>query len=306
MKRTILSLTFGVALSASQLLAADAASTNKVAAGSSTNNTPFPDTKDRISYALGANFGQNLKSRGIDVNIDLVRKGIDEGLAGNSQLNEAQMREAFGEYQNQVRMKMEEKTKQTKAEGQKFLAENAKKPGVQTTPSGLQYKIIKEGSGPTPATNDEVTVNYVGKLIDGTEFDSSIKRGQPAKFRVTGVIKGWTEALLKMNKGAKWELFIPSELAYGDRGQRNIPAGSTLTFEVELVDFNPVAPPPTPPVANIRPQQQPVTSDIIKVPSADELKKGAKIEVIKPEDVDKEIAKEKARKEAEEKAKQGK
>jgi FKBP-type peptidyl-prolyl cis-trans isomerase len=304
MKRPILSLTFGIAISASQLWAADAAGTNKTAGGASTNNTPFPDSKDRISYALGANFGQNLKSRGIDVNMDLVRKGIDDGLVGNSKLNDAQLRETYAEYQNQIRLKMEEKAKVTKAEGQKFLAENAKKPGIETTPSGLQYRIIKPGTGPTPATNDEVTVNYVGKLIDGTEFDSSIKRGQPAKFRVTGVIKGWTEALLKMNKGAKWELFIPSDLAYGDRPQRSIPAGSVLIFDVELVDFGPVQPPPTPHVANISSSQgQPVTSDIIKVPSAEELKKGAKIEVIKPEDVDKEIAKEKARKEAEDKAK---
>jgi FKBP-type peptidyl-prolyl cis-trans isomerase len=236
MKRSIVSLAFGLALPAAQLFAADA-STNKTAGASSTNNTPFPDTKDRISYALGANFGQNLKSRGIDVNIDLIRKGIDDGLAGSSKLNESQMRETFTEYQAQVRQKMDEKTKQTNLEGQKFLAENAKKPGVQTTPSGLQYRIIKEGTGPTPGTNDEVTVHYTGKLIDGTEFDSSVKRGQPAKFRVTGVIKGWTEALLKMNKGAKWELFIPADLAYGDRQQRNIPAGSTLTFDVELIDF---------------------------------------------------------------------
>jgi len=193
---------------------------------------------------------------------------------------------------------MEEKKKQAKAEGEKFLAENGKKPGIEKTASGLQYHIVTPGSGNSPATNDEVTVNYTGKLIDGTVFDSSEKQGHPAKCRVNGVIRGWTEALTKMKKGAKWELFIPSDLAYGERARPSIPANSTLIFTVELVDFNPVAPPPALPST----ASQPVTSDIIKVPSADELKKGAKIEVIKPEDVDKEIAKEKARKEAEEKA----
>jgi hypothetical protein len=172
------------------------------------------------------------------------------------------------------------------------------------TASGLQYKIIQEGSGESPKPTDQVSVKYTGKLIDGTVFDSTDQGptpGQPRKFNVTGVIKGWTEALEKMKKGAKWEVYIPSDLAYGERGNRGIPPDSTLVFDVELVDIHPVTPPPTPPGA-----QQPVTSDIIKVPSAEELKKGAKIEVIKPEDVDKEIAKEKARKEAEEKSAQKK
>ncbi len=286
MKSSILSFGVGIALLASKALAADSAT------------NVFPQAKDRISYALGVNFGQNLKNQGVDANLDLVRKGIEEALNGKPQLNEGQLREVFTELRTQVAAHMEEKKKQNKAEGEKFLADNAKKPGIEKTASGLQYRVIEAGSGGSPGTNDEVTVNYTGKLIDGTVFDSSEKQGHPAKFRVTGVIKGWTEALLKMKKGAKWELFIPAELAYGERARPSIPPNSTLIFTVELVDIAAPTPPPVPTGV-----QQPVTSDIIKVPSADELKKGAKIEVIKPEDVDKEIAKEKARKEAEEKAK---
>ena len=132
-----------------------------------------------------------------------------------------------------------------------------------------------------PAASDVVTVNYRGTLIDGTEFDSSYKRGQPAQFPVGGVIHGWTEALLKMNVGSKWKLFIPSELAYGENGQRGIPPNSVLIFEVELLAAQ--AQPQPPAAVNA----QPLTSDIIKVPSAEEMKKGAKIEVIKPEDAQK-------------------
>jgi FKBP-type peptidyl-prolyl cis-trans isomerase FklB len=286
MKLPILSLAFGIALSLPHSFAAD-------------GTVKLTEQKDRISYALGVNFGQNLKNQGVDANLDLVRRGIEDALASKPQLTDAEMKETFSQLRTQMAAHMEEKKKQNKAEGEKFLAENAKKPGIEKTPSGLQYRIIEAGSGNPPGTNDEVTVNYTGKLIDGTEFDSSAKQGRPAKFRVNGVIKGWTEALLKMKKGAKWELFIPAELAYGERGRPNIPPNSTLLFTVELVDIAPTAVPPS-----VTPQ--PVTSDIIKVPSAEELKKGAKIEVIKPEDVEKEIQKEKARKEAEEKAAQKK
>ena len=148
-----------------------------------------------------------------------------------------------------------------------------------TLPSGLQYKVIAEGAGDSPAAHDQVTVNYRGKLIDGTEFDSSYKRGEPATFGVSGVIKGWTEALQLMKPGAKWELYIPSALAYMERGSgAQIGPNSTLIFDVELVSVKKQEPPPTP---------EPVTSDIIKVPSKEEMEKGAKIEVIKKEDLDK-------------------
>ena len=151
--------------------------------------------------------------------------------------------------------------------------------------SELQYLVLTSGSGITPTANDIVKVNYAGTLVDGTEFDSSYKRGQPAEFQVGGVIKGWTAALQQMKVGSKWKLFIPADLAYGEGGRPGIPPNSTLIFEVELLDSKSPAPPVQPtPVA-------PLTSDIIKVPSAEEMKKGAKIEVIKPEDAAKAMQK---------------
>src|SRR3954465_8327237 len=260
------------------------------------------DSKEKTSYALGVNFGNNLRNQGVEVNLDTVLQGMKDGLTNQAKLNEQQLRETFSNLSAQVRARMQEKAKANKGEGEKFLAENGKKEGIHTLPSGLQYRIIKEGSGDSPKTNDEVSVKYTGKLLDGTVFDSTSKRNdQPARFRVNGVIKGWTEALTKMKKGAEWELFIPAELAYGERGGPAIPGNSVLHFTVELLDIFPAPTPPPPPGAAAGNQQ--VTSDIIKVPSAEELKKGAKIEVLKPEDVQKEIEKEKARKEAEAKKK---
>jgi FKBP-type peptidyl-prolyl cis-trans isomerase FklB len=166
-----------------------------------------------------------------------------------------------------------------KAAGEKFLADNKTKPGIVALTNGLQYKIITAGKGSSPKAEDSVTVNYRGTLIDGTEFDSSYKRGQPATFRVGGVIPGWTQALQLMKPGAKWELFIPSELAYGENPPPNSGIGpnSTLVFEIELLSI--ATPPPTPPTP------QPITSDIIRVPSAEEMKKGAKPEVIKADQI---------------------
>ncbi len=208
-------------------------------------------------------------------------------------MTEPQAREAQMAYQKEMTAKREEeraaKAEKNRKEGEAFLAENKKKEGVKThavtLPDGktaeLQYKVLKEGTGPLPKTNDIVTANYRGTLINGTEFDSSAKQGAPMKRSINQLIRGWTEALLMMKAGSKWELFVPSTLAYADRGQGAIiEPGATLIFEVELLSSE-TPPPPAPP--------QPLTSDIIKVPSADELKKGAKIEVIKPEDVDKKI-----------------
>jgi FKBP-type peptidyl-prolyl cis-trans isomerase FklB len=186
---------------------------------------------------------------------------------------------------------MKAESEKNKAEGEKFLAENAKKPGVMSTnisvngPNGpttavLQYKILKEGNGPKPKATDTVTTQYRGRLINGKEFDSSYKRGQPAQFAVTGVIKGWTEALQMMPVGSKWELYLPSELAYGDHGAgADIPPGATLIFEIELVGIKE----PPAPAQTSKPAAQAVSGEIIKVPSAEELKKGAKIEVIHPD-----------------------
>jgi FKBP-type peptidyl-prolyl cis-trans isomerase FklB len=276
-------------LGASPLLAAD--------------GTPnLTDPKERTSYALGVNFGSNLKSQEVDVNLDTVRKGIEDALAGKPQLNNAEMQETFNQLRTQITAKTQEKAKANKALGDKWLAENATKPGVKKAESnsGLYYKVVQEGSGETPKATDKVSVKYTGKLIDGTVFDSTDQNaGQPRQFMVNGVIPGWKEGLQLMKKGSKYEFYIPSDLAYGERAQRQIPANSALIFEVELLD---IIPTPVPPALPGQPgAAAPVTSDIIKVPSQEELKKGAKIEILKPEDVEKEIAKEKARKEAEQK-----
>lgn len=236
---------------------------------------------DKLSYSFGLNMGTQIKNQDIDVNPDLISRGLHDGLGGKTPLmtqQEIQEVQAFfrKELQAKFQAKQAEMREKNKAEGEKFLAENAKKEGVKTLPNGLQYKVIKEGTGPKPKPTDQVKVHYTGKLLNGTEFDSSSKRGpQPATFGVGQVIKGWTEALTNMPVGSKWELYIPSDLAYGANGSgRTIEPNSTLIFDVELVD---IATPPPPP--------QPITSDIIKVPSKAELDAGAKIEVIKPEDL---------------------
>lgn len=276
--------TLALCLASASVMAADDASS-------------LTDPKERISYALGVNFGNNLRTQGVDVNLDTVLQGIKDAQANQPKLKEEEMREAFNTLRQQITERMAEKGKANKSEGDKWLAENAKKEGVKTLPSGLQYKVIEEGSGESPKAEDEVSVLYTGKLLDGTVFDSTAKRNNaPAKFKVNRVIKGWTEGLQLMKKGAKYELYIPSELAYGERGTPGIPPNSTLIFEVELLDIT-----PAPQQAQLQIPNQQVTSDIIKVPSAEELKKGAKIEVLKPEDVEREIQKEKARKAAEQK-----
>jgi len=252
------------------------------------------DQRTKISYGIGMNIGNNLKRSGYDVDVDVLAGAIRDVLAGKEmKMTEPQAREALMAYQKEMTAKREaertQKAEKNRKEGDEFLAANKKKEGVKThtvtLPDGktaeLQYKVLKEGTGPMPKSNDVVTVNYRGTLINGTEFDSSAKQGAPMKRSINQLIRGWTETLLMMKAGSKWELFIPSTLAYGDRGQgANIEPGATLIFEVELVSSE-TPPPPAP--------AQPLTSDIIKVPSADELKKGAKIEVIKPEDVEKKI-----------------
>ena len=244
------------------------------------DSTALSDPKARVSYAIGLNIGHSFKQQSLDVDPELVSRAIKDVLAGNPELlTEAEVKETLTAFQQEMKAKQQQKRAEmggkNKADGEAFLAANKNQPGVNVLPDGLQYQVITSGSGATPTASDTVTVNYSGTLIDGTEFDSSYKRGQPATFQVGGVIKGWTEALQKMTVGSKWKLFIPADLAYGETGNRSIAPNSTLIFVVELLDTKS----PTPPAP-----VQPLTSDIIKVPSAEELKKGAKIEVIKPED----------------------
>ena len=199
------------------------------------------DQKDKESYSFGYQFGQSLKAQGLDISLEIYTSGIKDALAGKEpQMSQEEIRTTIAEVQKRImaaRQKdLMEKSAKNLEEGKKFLAENQKKEGIKTLPSGLQYKILAEGSGKMPKAEDRVTVNYKGTLTDGTEFDSSYKRGQPATLPVNGVIKGWTEALQLMKEGSKWQLFIPSELAYGERGAGStIPPSSTLIFEVELI-----------------------------------------------------------------------
>ena len=199
------------------------------------------DQKAKESYSLGYQFGHNLKLQGVDLDLDVYTSGIKDALGGKEpQMSQEDIRATIVALQQRLQAAQQKQLKEMAdknvEEGKKFLAENQKKEGIKTLPSGLQYKVMTEGSGKTPLATDTVTVNYKGTLIDGTEFDSSYKRGQPATFKVNGVIKGWTEALQLMKEGSKWQLFIPPDLAYGERGAgRTIPPGSTLIFEVELI-----------------------------------------------------------------------
>jgi FKBP-type peptidyl-prolyl cis-trans isomerase FklB len=196
------------------------------------------DNTDKASYSIGLNIGTNLKHQNVDLNPDALMAGLKDGLSGNKpQLTDDQVREAMMGLEKDMEQKQAVVAQKNKADGDKFLAENKTKPGVKTTASGLQYKVEKEGKGTSPKANDMVTVNYRGTLIDGTEFDSSYKRGQPATFPVGGVIRGWTEALQLMKPGAKYQLVIPPTLGYGERGAgRDIGPNSTLIFDVELID----------------------------------------------------------------------
>ena len=202
------------------------------------------DQKDKVSYSIGMNIGFNLSKQKVDINPDILAAGIKDAIAGKPQLTQDQVKEVMAQFEKDMEQKQKELGEKNKTQGAKFLEDNKKKPGVKTTASGLQYKVEKEGTGAQPKATDMVTVNYRGTLIDGTEFDSSYKRGQPATFPVNGVIKGWTEALQLMKQGAKYQLFIPAALAYGERAMGpDIAPNSTLIFDVELQE---VKPPPTP------------------------------------------------------------
>jgi FKBP-type peptidyl-prolyl cis-trans isomerase FklB len=197
--------------------------------------------KDKVSYSIGMDLGSNLKKQDIEIDPDVLAKGLKDSYRGGpTALTSDEAHQVITEFRKVMMAKQAERMKklaeQNQKEGEKFLAENAKKPGVKTLPSGLQYKVLTPGTGKTPKATDTVTVNYKGSLINGTEFDSSFKRGQPATFPVSGVIPGWTEGLQLMKEGAKYEFFIPPKLAYGERGAgREIGPNATLIFEVTLL-----------------------------------------------------------------------
>jgi FKBP-type peptidyl-prolyl cis-trans isomerase FklB len=201
--------------------------------------------KEKVSYGIGLSIGKDLKRQDIDVDADILKRGLQDALTGAKPLlTDEQMKSTMEEFKKDMTTKQQAKLKtlgeKNKKEGEAFLAANAKKEGVKTLPSGLQYKILKKGTGKAPTAEDTVTVNYRGTLVNGTEFDSSYKRGKPATFPVKGVIPGWTEALPLMHEGAKWEIFIPAKLAYGDRNvSPEIGPNSTLIFEVELLKVHP-------------------------------------------------------------------
>jgi len=205
--------------------------------------TALTTKKQKQSYAIGANFGLGLKQQPIDVDPAIVAQGVKDALSGGKLAlsNEeagAVLKELQADLQKKQEVMMSQMSDTNKKEGAAFLAANKSKEGVVTTASGLQYKVEKQGTGPKPTAGDTVVCNYRGTLINGKEFDSSYKRGQPASFPVSGVIRGWTEALQLMPVGSKWELYVPSELAYGERGAgADIGPGSTLIFEVELLSI---------------------------------------------------------------------
>jgi FKBP-type peptidyl-prolyl cis-trans isomerase FklB len=199
--------------------------------------------KEKVSYSIGLDIGTNFKRQSVDLDSKALAAGISDGLSGaKPALGEDEVKKVLADFQQQMRTRAATMAQQAaddnKKKGEAFLVENKKQKGVVTLPSGLQYKILKDAKGAKPKATDTVSTHYRGTLIDGTEFDSSIKRGQPAEFPVNQVIPGWTEALQLMPVGSKWQLFIPSDLAYGPQGAGNtIGPNSTLIFEVELLDI---------------------------------------------------------------------
>jgi len=200
--------------------------------------------KDKASYALGLDIGKNMRKGQMEVDADKLLAGIKEGLLSDTSkvLTDAEVEKVMEQFQQELVGKQQKQMKadadKNKKEGEAFLKENTKKQGVVTLPSGLQYKVIAAGKGKKPTLDNKVVVNYRGTFINGKEFDSSIKRGQPAVFPVKGILKGWEEALQLMSVGDKWNIYLPADLAYGDRGAGGIiPPGATIIFEVELLDI---------------------------------------------------------------------
>jgi len=255
------------------------------AASAAEQTAPFQSPADKFAYSVGMSLGKNLKTLDIklaDKQLQILVQGLKDGMAGQAKLSNADATAALREYQQQAWKKLGEKNLK---EAKEFLAKNKTRPGVKEFPSGLQYQVLKEGSGESPSADDTVVVNYQGSLLDGTIFDDSARRGRPARFVVKRVIKGWQEALTHMKPGDKWRIFIPPQLAYGERGRRPlIGPNALLVFEVELVSVERGGKSASRPI---------VTSPIIKVPSKEEIQKGAKPEIINPSQLKKNLQKSK-------------
>lgn len=217
------------------------------ATGQKGRNVPLASTIDSVSYGVGSDVGHNLKMNlkqaGLDsLNLDAMFAGMRDAMDSTERISTDKVKAVVQAYmiaaQKKVMDAQEKKAEGNLAEGRAFMAENGKKPGIVTTATGLQYEVLQMGNGPKPTADQTVKVNYRGTLINGKEFDSSYKRGEPAEFPVNAVIPGWTEALQLMPVGSRWKLFIPSDLAYGQHGAgADIPGNSTLIFEVELMDI---------------------------------------------------------------------
>lgn len=252
----------------------------------SAHASPFKSEQEKISYAVGLDTGRRMRQSEVPVDFDQFLRGLRDGATnGPALLSDTELRETFMKLRQDIMNRQEQKRRELAEknlkESEAFFATNKNTPGVVTLTNGLQYLVLAEGEGPSPKPEDLVTVHYRGRLLDGTEFDHS-PTNQPATFAANGVIRGWTEALTRMKAGSKWRLFIPPQLAYGERGSPpRIGPNAALIFDVELVSFR------SPPPQTNLPSSPPITSDIIKVPSLEEMKKGAKIEVIKAEEVEK-------------------
>jgi FKBP-type peptidyl-prolyl cis-trans isomerase FkpA len=196
--------------------------------------------KSKVSYGIGMQFARDAKNRGMDIDMKAFSQAYDDIMSGKkTRLTDDEIRSAFQKVTEEMMKKQMAMADENAKKGEEFLKKNEKKPGVKKTASGLQYRVIKEGTGVAPRATDKVKVNYKGTLIDGTEFDSSYKRGQPVEFPLNQVIPGWTEGLQLMKVGSKYELVIPGNLGYGERGSQGIPGNSVLIFEVELLDAKP-------------------------------------------------------------------
>ena len=238
-KISIAMLALGCLIVAS-VYAAQESSKEQVGEPNAAGEAAAPETaslqteEDKISYTIGTQLGQNFRTQGIEIKIEPFVLGLQDAMAGKElALTQDQMKLLMTNFQRTLVAKQ---ATTNLSQATAFLEANGAKEGVKVLASGLQYKVITEGTGKTPTTSDKVKTHYRGKLINGREFDSSYKRNQPAEFPVTGVIKGWTEALQLMKEGAKWELYIPPNLAYGERGRPGIPPNSLLIFEIELLE----------------------------------------------------------------------